>query len=561
MKFGGAHAATFAETVLGNVRPVLALLSAAVGLLLLIACLNVGNLLLLRASSRAREIAIRRALGAAYGDILRQLLAEAASLALAGGLLGLGLSFALLRALVLFAPRGLPRLDDLRLSGAPVLVAIAVSSIAVLLFGVAPALFAAGSNLSSPLRLDARSGSETRRRRAVRQGLVASQVALAMIMLGGAALLARSLERLENQDTGYVSDHVSVFYYTWNARKYDSASKMVDVAARVSRRLEAIPGVIAVTPLVVPPMMGNSVWQVRFDLEGQSASDAAGNPAVPVEIPGPGYFKTFGIAVVRGRAFDDNDRATAPLVAMVSQSAARKLWPRQDPIGKKIRVPGATPDALVGGNGWRTVVGVAHDANLRTIREPAAMVYLPSPQGYWQGSVAIRSSVSLAALIPALRRAGHDIDSDLELWDPKTMDQVLAGPLAEPRLGTLLMSSFGLVALLLAAIGLYGVMASLVRDQTREIGIRIALGATSARVRGDVLRRAGIVVGVGATVGLAAAFATSRLFTTLLFQVSPADPIALGGACFVLLAVGALAAYLPARRATRIDPVQALRAD
>ncbi|HEX3867164.1 MAG TPA: ABC transporter permease, partial [Gemmatimonadaceae bacterium] len=467
MHFGGAHAATFTDTVLGNAKPVLALLTAAVGLLLIIACLNVGNLLLLRASSRTREIAIRRALGAAYGDIVRQLLVEAASLAAAGGALGLLLSLALLRALAVIAPAGLPRLDDLQLSGAPVIAAIIVSSLAVLLFGVGPALFSARSNLASPLRLDSRSGNETRRRRGVRQTLVASQVALAMIMLGGAALLARSLEHLERQDTGYVSDHLSVFYYTWNARRYDSAYKMVDLAARVATRLETIPGVVAATPLVVPPMMGNSVWQVRFDFDGQTDAEAAGNPAVPVEIPGPRFFKTFGISVVRGRAFDDNDRATSPLVAMVSQSAARKLWPGQDPIGKKIRMHGATDDGIVGGNGWRTVVGVAHDANLRTIREAAAMVYLPSRQGYWQGSFAIRSTVDLAALIPALKAAGHDVDPDLGLWHPQTMDQILAGPLSQPRLGALLMSSFGLVALLLAAIGLYGVMASLVRDQMR----------------------------------------------------------------------------------------------
>ncbi len=308
-------------------------------------------------------------------------------------------------------------------------------------------------------------------------------------------------------------------------------------------------------------MVGNSIWQVRFDKEGQSDADADANPTVSAEMPGPGFLKTFQISLVRGRAFTDQDGETAQLVAVVSQSAARRLWPGEDPLGKRIRLRGAKPEDLVGGNGWRTVVGVVHDANLRTIREPSAMVYLPSRQGYWQGSFAIRSTVPLPALIPALRSAAHDVDPDLGLWSPRTMDELLDEPLAQPRLGALLMSSFGLVALLLAAIGLYGVMASLVRDQTREIGIRIALGATPARVRSDVLRRAAIVTSVGAVVGLVAASATSRLLAALLFQVSPTDPVALGGACVVLLAVGALAAYVPARRATRIDPVQALRAD
>jgi putative ABC transport system permease protein len=222
---------------------------------------------------------------------------------------------------------------------------------------------------------------------------------------------------------------------------------------------------------------------------------------------------------------------------------------------------GAKNETLGGGSDWRTVIGVAKDTHLRTVRDASPIVYLPYLQGYWQGSIAIRTDVPLTALLPALRRAGHEADPQTELFNPQTMDQLLAAPLSQPRLGALLMSSFGLVALLLAAIGLYGVMAAIVRDQTREIGIRIALGATGSRVRADVLRRAAIVTGSGVIAGLAVALATSRVLNSLLFQVSPTDPLALGGACAALVIVGALAAYVPARRATRIDPVQALRAD
>ena len=557
----GAHVATFGETVLGNVRPVLGLLTSAVALLLLIACLNVGNLLLLRASSRSREIAMRRALGAAPIDIVRLFLVEALTIAITAGALGLALAISVLRLLVAYAPANLPRLDEVQLSGAPLGVAVAVASLSVLFFGISPALFAARTKLASPLRFDARTGAVTKRRRLVRQTIVASQIALAMVMLGGAALLARSLAQLQGQDTGFVSDHLSVFWYSWNARRDSSVSKMVALGDRVLHRVRAIPGVMSASQLVAPPMLGNGVWQIRLEVEGQSATDAAMNPMFPTEMGGPEFFKTFGVPLLRGRAFTERDAASDPLVAIVSESVARRLWPGQEPIGKRIRIPGAKTGNLLGGDAWRTVVGVAHETHLRTLRGASPMVFLPSLQSYWQGSIAIRSTVPLSSLLPALRTAGRDVDPDLALWSPETMDQILARPLAQPRLGALLMSSFGVVALLLAAIGLFGVMASLVRDQTREFGIRIALGATPGHVLVRVLRQAGMVAGIGAGVGLIAALAVSRLFTSLLFHVSPTDPIALGGACLILLGTAAAAAYLPARRATLIDPVQALHAD
>jgi predicted permease len=560
LRLRGAHAATFTDTVLGNVQPVLMTLSAAVALLLLIACLNVGNLLLLRASGRAREIAVRRALGAAYADIVRQLLVEAVALALFGGALGFVVALGLLRALVVLAPANLPRLDDVQLGGAPVALAISISSVAVLLFGMLPALFAARANLASPLRLDSRSGSETHRRRAVRQALVASQIALAMIMLAGAALLAHSLERLERQDLGYASEHLSILQFSWDARRFDSTTKIVALSDRLLQRLEKLPGVATATPVVIPPMLGLNVWHGRYDAEGQLPDDVMANPFTAIETGGPDFFKTFGIPLVRGRSFSRDLRVNGPYETIVSEAVARRLWPGQDPIGKRIR-DSIPPDYMPGGSQWRTVVGVAKDTRLRTIREIAPTVYLPWTQSYWQGSFAIRTTVELSALKAAIRAAGLDVDPGLVLWRAQTMDQMLDEPLAQPRLGTMLMSSFGIVALLLAAIGLYGVMSALVRDQLREIGIRIALGATPDRVRGDVLGRAARVTAIGLVVGVLGALGTSRLLSTLLYQVSPVDPIALGGAGALLLSVGALAAFIPARRATRVDPVQALRAD
>ena len=554
----GVHAATFADTVLGDVRPALVLLTSGVALLLAIACLNVGNLMLLRASSRSHELDVRRALGAAPADVVRQLVVEAVLIAAAGGAAGLAVAAFLLAALGRFAPPNLPRLDQIQLASTPIVVAVVVSSIAVLVFGVAPALLAARST-ATRLRADARSGRETRRRRVARQTLVALQLALATVMLGGAALLARSLERLERQDTGFVSAHLSVLEYSLNGDEFGDMTRLTAKGDAVVRRIREIPGVAAATPIIAPPMLGNAIWLVRFQTDDPSMTDTTKFPMVPVEMGGAEYFKTFGVHIDHGRSFTDDDRATSALVAIVNESAARKLWPGQNPIGRRIRVPGK--GGIVGEDGWRTVVGVAHDTHLRTLREASPIVYLPSMQSYWQGFVAIRSSVPLASLLPALRTAVRDVDPSLALDSPRTMDEILDEPLAQPRLDTLLMSGFSLVALLLAAIGLFGVMASMVRDQTRELGIRIALGATPERVRRDVITRASIIAALGLGAGLTVTLLSAKLITALLFQVSASDPLSLGVACAVLCIVAMAAAYLPAHRATSIDPAQALRSD
>lgn len=551
--FDGAHAATFTDTILGNVRPVLATLTAAVALLLLIACMNVGNLMLLRGTSRAREIAVRRAIGASYVDIVRQLLVETLVITAVGGVVGWAIASALLHLLVVAAPPNLPRLDNVQLAGTPIAAAILVSLFAVLLCGLAPALTSARANLALPLRLDSRAGNESRPRRRLRETLVACQIALAMIMLGGAGLLTKSLLRLQSQDVGFVSDHLSVFWYSWNAVRDDTETKVVRLGDRLVRRIQTVPGITAATQIVIPPMLGEGVWQTRVQRDGQTDAEAEKNPNIDMEFCGPDYFKVFGVPILRGRAFTENDRPGSPPVTIVSEDVARLLWPGEDPIGKRIR--------MFFEKEARAVVGIAHDTHLRTLRAASPTIYVPVLQGTWQGSIAIRSTTPLPMLIPALRAAGRDVDPDLELWNPRTMDQVLADPLAQPRLGALLMSSFGVVALVLSAIGLFGVMTSLVRYQTREFGIRIALGATPARVRADVLRHAAIVVGIGAVVGLTAALLTSRILSSLLFQVSPTDPFALGSACVVLLCVAAAAVYLPARRATSIDPARALRSD
>jgi putative ABC transport system permease protein len=545
---------TFTDAVVGNVRPALLVLLAAVGLLLVIACINVGNLLLLRAAGRSREIAVRRALGASYGDIVRQLLLEAAALGIMGGVLGLLVAEGARRILVAAAPSGLPRLDAIRLSGLPFGAAAAMVLLATALSGVLPAVTAAHRNPASPLKLDERSGSGGRDRRRVRQMLVASQIALALILLSGAGLLTRSLRRLESIDLGFRAHHLSVVTVMWPIDKYGDTPQLVSLADRLVRRIGGLPGVTAITPIIIPPFYGPNFFGIDWQADWQSPNEAKNNPAIPLEIGGADYFHTFETPILRGRGFLSGDVENSEKVAVVSQSVAHRYWPGQDPIGKRLRF-------LSDSEPWRTVVGVAGESRFRAFRDATPMVYLPYSQFFWQGYFAIRTTTDLGRLVPSIRRAIVETDPTLTLWNARTVDDYLSTPLAQPRLDALLLSGFGLAALVLAAIGLYGVMASAVREQTREIGVRMALGAGPARLRREVLRRALAVALTGAGAGFLASLIAGRFVASLLYDVSPADPLVLSAAAALLLVVACLAAYLPAHRATRIEPAAALRSE
>ena len=554
----GADIHTLPQMMLGEVRPMLVALSAAVVLLLVIACVNVGNLLLLRAGAREREVAVRRALGASHGAILRQLLIEHGMLAIGGGVLGLLCAEALLRVLVALAPPVLPRVDVIGLAGMPVGVAVVVTAFAVLLFGAMPAMLGIRRNIAPTLRLDARSGRSTTSRRHVRQGLVASQVALAVILLAGAGLLARTLGRLERQPLGYRTDHLSILQLAIPFNKYDSVAKKIALLDQVYARVGALRGISGVTPVMLPPFQGPNVWAMKPQIEGWSQSQNEINPAAPVEIGNADYFHVFGIPILRGRGFAETDREDAPQVAVVSEAFAHRYWPGEDPIGKHFR-NGYDP-----GSHWATVVGIAGDIHYRSLRNANPSIYLPwrqlAPDGTWV-HFAVRTTGDLGSVLPAVRREIQTIDPAVSLWRVRTMDEMLDGPLAEPRLSAELLSAFGLIALLLSALGLYGIMDATVQEQTREMGIRLALGATPNHLRRGVIRRALVVTVFGAVFGLGAALVSSRLLANLLFEVSPSDPVTLVSVALMLVVVGVVAAYLPARRATRVDPAQVLRAE
>ena len=560
-KYEVVRAQTFTQAVVGDVRPVLLLLASAVGLLLLIACVNVGNLLLLRAAARGRELSIRRALGASLGDIVRQLVVESTILGIAGGALGLGTAAALIRLLLAVAPPKLPRLDDVAVAGTPLTLALGVTLVAVFLFGIVPALLAARGDLASPLRVDTRAGRTTRTGRQLRRALVAVQVALALVMLAGAGLLVRSLARLQGISLGYNPEHLAWLNIAFSPDEWKNAKGDVDqkrlnsLGTQLLPVWRAIPGVTAVTPALVPPFLGAGIFVGRMDREGQSAEEMKSSPMVPVEVGGAEYFRAFGIPLLRGRGFTEADREDAPAVAVVSEATAKRYWPDQDPIGRRIRYWSADTTR------WRTIIGVAGDIHWRSLREVTPTIYLPWQQAYWQGSFAIRTTSDLASVLPAIQRATHDVNPVLSVWGAKPVDDLLATPMAQPRMGALLLGAFALVSMLLAAIGLYGVMSALVGASTRELGVRAALGASPQRLRRGVIAQALGIAGAGAVAGLVVALGAARLLSTLLYQVSPTDPASIAGAVVVLLVVAVVAAYIPARRATQVDPVEALRAD
>jgi len=551
----GVAVASFADTVLGNSRPALVALTLAVGLLLLIACVNVGNLMLVRLLGRTREIAVRRAIGAGWADVARLFAVESLLLAIAGGALGLMTAIGLLRLVSAAAPAQLPRSDALGAAGAPLAAVAGITLFSVLAFGLFPSLMASRAGSYTALRSDTRTGAEGKSRRRARRWLVATQMALAVVMLTGAALLVRSLARLQSMDLGYQPGHVSILTFTGPQSALPTEARVFEIARDLVARIEATPGVVAAAPIESEPFKGQSFYIMQVAPAEQPRAEREHNPFVPFEFVGGDYFRTFDIPIRRGRGFTASDSKNAEKVVVISETLAHQLWPNGDAIGRRLIV--AKNDTA-----W-TVVGVASDTHFRELRNAGPVVYFSWDQvgPFFNGFLAVRTTGTLAAMLPALRAATHDANPNLVLWDARTMDQFLDAPLAQPRLSALLLTGFSLIALLLSAIGLYGVMASTVRQQTRDIGIRVALGATPLAVRRLVLGDAMRVVGAGAVTGVAGAVVAGRLLASQLFGVSPADPASIAAAAAALMAIGVGAAYVPARRAARIDPVEALRSE
>jgi len=542
------------QVLVGDVRRPMLALFGAVGLVLLVASANAANLLLMRSEARRRDLAIRAALGAGRASIVSGLFAESLILALVAGAIGLAFAHATLVPLMSLVPDGLPRVESVRVDAVVVLFSTGIAFITAALTGLAPAVSTSRADLVAHLRGAGRGAAGSAGRRV----LVAAQVALAVVVVAAAGLLARSLLRFQSVEMGLAADRIVFVDFLLPPPRLLDRTRHAQFLDEVIERLEATPAIAAATPVNVLPFSGLGGWDVpRFTAEGQSADRAAANPSLNLESVHSNYFETFGIAIVRGRAFTQADREGALAVAIVSDDVAARTWPGENPIGQRLKMGGPESE-----DPWRTVVGVAAPTRYRELRTARATLYLPAAQFLMTARMlAVRSAAPLA-LVASLSRDGiRAADPDAQVIRLVPFSETLDRPLARPRFNAILLGLFGAAALLLSTIGVYAVIAACVRQRDREIGIRVALGATASDVRRLVLGEALRLSVLGAVAGLAGAAAATRLVRGMLFEVDPLDPSTLLGAALLLIAGSALASYWPMRRAARTDPAALLRSE
>ncbi len=543
-----------------NSRTALLVLLAAVAFVLLIACANVANLLLARGAARGKELAIRAAIGAGRRRLAAQLLSETLLLALVSGVLGCLLAWWGLDLLAAVRPGNLPRLDEVKLDGRVLLFAFALSTAACALFGLAPALQLSRVDLNRALRQEG-TGASGRQRHFVQRVLVAGEVALAVVLALGAALLARSLYSLLQIHPGFRTENLLTLRIGLPATKYAEGTQSAAYFAELSSRLRELPGVTAVAHVNAMPLAGFGGDTV-FDIEGRPAQrETAGTGGMAqhlgFRIAGTSYFATLGIPLLRGRTFNDHDHAGAKPVTVVNETMARRFWPGQDPVGQRIRLyrnPTTTGP-------WMEIVGVVGDTKIRQLNEEAKQeIVIPFAQQPGRGTtLLIRAARDPQQLTASVREQARALEKDAVLANIATMEQALNQTLARPRMNLALLGSLSALALVMAVIGVYGVMSYAVSQRTREMGIRMALGARKEDVLRLVLRQGLHVTLVGVGIGLAVSFALTRLMQSLLFGVSPTDPATFAAVAALLLAVAMAACWIPARRAARVDPMIALR--
>lgn len=542
------------SVLVGNVRVQLLILLGAVLFVLLIACANIANLLLVRATAREGEIAIRAALGAGRKRIVRQLLTESVTLAIVGGAAGVLLAVWLTKTLVALAPSSTPRLQEVAVDGPVLLFALGITLVTGLLFGIAPTLQAAKPDLVEALKEGAR-GSRGRASTRARNTLVVAEIALAVMLLAGAGLLLRSFLRLQEIDPGFQTENVLKLHLTLPEARYDEDAKLALFVTALTERLEALPGVEAAGVAVhgLPLVGGVNAWS--FTIAGRPPVPPGQQDVIRSSIATPGFFRALGIRTVRGRPLDERDRDGAPPVAVINEAAARRFFPTEDPLGQRIVLdPEVNPNGL-------EIVGILGDFKQNALAqeiEPQMFVpyaQLPRPSL----AVVVRSRAEPASLTPAVAAQIQELDADLPVFAVRTMEEVLAAASAQPKFYMLLLAGFALIALVLAAVGIYGVIGYTVRQRTQEIGIRMALGATRDRVQRMVVRQGMTLALVGAAAGLGGALIATRWMRSLLYQVSSMDPAIYALVALVLVAVAALASWLPARRAAGTEPLPALR--
>ena len=547
------------ERMLGDTRKPLLILLGAVGFVLLIACVNVANLLLVRAAAREGEIVVRAALGAGRGRIVRQLLTESLVLAVAGGAAGAALATWITRMLVTLVPQGkIPRLDQARVDGTALLFTLGISLLAGLLFGLAPALQTSRTDLSSVIREGTR-GSKGRTGTRARGLLVVVEMALAVVLLAGAGLLIRSFAQLQNVDAGFRPDHVLTFNLELPPGKYSDDPKLRAFTTALLEKLEHLPGVTAagVTAFGLPLSGADEV--LSFTVAGRPPAPPGKEDAIRIAIATPDYFRILGIRTVRGRSFTAQDRTGGQQVVVINEAAVRRFFPGEEPLGKRIDLGWKAGNEVRGG----MVVGIVADFKQDALeREIEPQLFLPYDQAPVESlSVTLGSPGDPEALASAVRPAVRSLDPDLPVYGLQPLSEMVTNSMSQSRFYMLLLGGFAVIALLLAAVGIYGVIAYAVRQRTQEIGIRMALGASRDRVLRMVVGQGMVLALVGAVAGLLGAFVATRGMRSLLFEVSASDPATYAGVALVLVAVAAVAAYLPARRAARTEPNLALRGE
>jgi putative ABC transport system permease protein len=544
-----------ADDVVGEMRRGMLILCGAVGLVLLIACANLSNLLLARATVRTREISVRQALGATRSIIVRQLLTESVLLAATGAAAGIGLTAWGIKLLIALAPRDLPRIME---SGLNLQVLVFTAVVAVLtsvLFGLVPALQAAGPRLAASLKEGGRNETETLTRGRLRSTLVVTEMALAIVLLVGAGLLLRSLLGLGRVDPGFAKDHVITFGLDLPGRYRHS--ERVEFYRRLLEQVRTIPGVRSASAAFPLPLSAGDV-KTSFEVEGRPTKSSE-RPVTTFHVIDRGYFRTLGIPLLRGRGFGlQDDLAGAPSVVIISQRLAQEAFSGGDPIGKRIRpeISSGDVDAPM-----RVVVGVVGDVKAEGLGAPSIPEsYVPYAQlPFAAMSVVVRTEITPANIVPTLTSEVQSLDQALPLLRIKTLDEYVSDSIVGTRFEAVLLCLFAVVAFLLTAVGLYGVISYMVVQRTREMGIRLALGANRNAIVRMVVKNGMLLACAGVLVGLAAAFVLTRLVASLLYGVGPNDPLTFLCVTIALIAVAMLASYVPARRAARVDPILALR--
>lgn len=553
------------EYMVGSVRTPLMILLVAVALLLLIACGNVANLLLAKASGRTHELAIRQAIGATRARLLAQLLTESLVLALMDGAVGALLALWGTQALVAAAPDSLPRLAEIHIDARVLAFTFAIAVLTGILFGIFPALQAPKAGARLALQSSVRGGASRSQQR-VRAALIAGEIALSLALLLGAGLLLRSFQRVMEVNAGFNTHQLLTGTVILSANRYKTVAHTEEFYRAVMRNIRAIPGVTAASAINPMPMSGNE-WDTDYVPEGMDPATMKAFPNTEIGYFGPDYVTTMQIPLVAGRAFTEKDNQQSLPVAVVNQEFARKIWPNQNPIGKRIRLgdPKQLTSAESPGSRWQTVIGVIGDVKQYGLdRRAVPTVYTAFAQGgtmpLLRWDLVIRTAVrDPLVLTEAVRKAVAVADPQQAVADFYTMDHRINARLATRQISMVLLGIFAALALILGAIGIYGVVAYWVAQRTREIGVRIALGASAGQVLQLVLGRAAALLGIGLAVGLTAFVALAHFLRTMLFGVGTGDALVYAVMILVLSAATTLASYVPARRATKVDPMVALR--